>query len=520
MNKVSTDQKARIFSLPVVNLYEKNPSHDGLSLVPEDLAYKKRFVIFEIIDGLIKVAVEDPSDETIFDILDGIKNSTGKKIELFIASPEHITYALEWYKDKDLTKETEEEIEKNTKERGKEAEEKIKIKTPEAPKFTSVEEIFDHAISFGATKIHIECTDKKTKIYYHVNKLHAIADLPVDRGNQLIAEIKDMAHLEASHTHRHGDFSISDKDKFFRFLVTSFPLPIGEKLNIEIEEIDEDRFSLPYLGMRQEQIEDVKKAFKKDKGIFFVVGPEGSGKTSTMYGLIKSFLKKGKRVATLENPIECFLKGADQLEVNPLEGLTYIAGFRKLLSQNYEVIMIEGIRDSQTLKAVFEASEKGKIIIAPLHDKDIFKVFDHLEGMGIGPDMISANVNLIINQRLVLRLCSNCKKQMPQDEILKEGLKLEMEKLLKLENHSNIKLREFKAQKCKSCDMTGFFGHTAIFEIVLMDRRAGELLRTKETQTKEENALSKNGIITLYQDGLLKAFNGTTTLDEISRVVE
>jgi type II secretory ATPase GspE/PulE/Tfp pilus assembly ATPase PilB-like protein len=239
-----------------------------------------------------------------------------------------------------------------------------------------------------------------------------------------------------------------------------------------------------------------------------------------MYALLKMLSQKGRKSATLENPIECYLEGVDQFEVKPLEGLTFFNGFKKLLSQNYDAIMIEGIRDSQTLNAVFEASEQGKIIIAPLLDKSIFTVFDHLEEMGIKPEVISRNLRAVINQRLVLRLCSSCRAKVLHDQEFEEIFKNQLGNLLKEENHSNIKLREFQAGKCKSCEMTGFSGHTGLFEVVLINQDSEKLLRNKRAQTKEDNILKNSGLITLYQDGLLKISEGITTQDEINRVIE
>lgn len=519
MPSLTIDEQARIFNLPIVNLYEKNPSHDGLSLIPETIAFKKRVIVFEIKPDFLKVAIENPQDKDVLGLLEGIKKTTEKPIELFLASRDHITYALEWYKDKDLTKEAEEEIEKNTEERTKEAEEKIKIKQPEKPRFTSVDDILEHAISMGAVKVHIDCVPSETKVFYHINKFHAVATIPESQGKKIISEIKYRAHIEDGHIHKHGDFSISKDDKYYRLLVTSFPLPVGEKLNIEIEELIEDRFTLSYLGMRQEQINLLDKALIKN-GVIFVVGPSGSGKTATMYALLKMLSQKGRKSATLENPIECYLEGVDQFEVKPLEGLTFFNGFKKLLSQNYDAIMIEGIRDSQTLNAVFEASERGKIIIAPLLDKNIFTVFTHLEEMGIRPETISRNLRAIVNQRLVLRLCSACKAKVIHDQEFGETFKNQLGNLLKDKNHSNIKLREFRAGKCKNCEMTGFSGHTGLFEVILVNKDSEKLLRNRKAETKEDNILKNSGVITLYQDGLLKVSEGITTQDEINRVIE
>ena len=515
MLKLSADKKARIFNLPLINLYEKKPVYDALILIEESLASKLRLIPFDLDNTQIKIAVESPENQEVLDILAGLKEKFKKEIKVFVAFPEQINYGLEWYKDNDLSKNQEKYQEKILKEKTKEAEQNLKVKIPQNqfPIFDSAEALIDHAISFKATRIHLDSTPEGAKIYYHIQKLHAISSLSAQQGSKLISEIKKMAHLEEGHVHRHGDFSLVDGQKFYRFLVTSFPLPVGEKINIEIDEIDEHRYTLKSLGILPQQQQELLSETEADSGIYFITGPEGSGRTTTMYALLRLFKEKNKRILTLEKPIDCYFKGVDQVEVNPLKGLTFSLAFKKLF-HNYDVILIEGIRDSQTLDLIFEASSKGKIIIAPLNLKDSLAVFNHLEQMGIEKEKILNNVRAVINQRLVLRLCANCRAKVdlsvPEIEEIKTGLG---------KNPALNKMisKKFEPHQCHNCDQTGFFGHLGIFEVITKNHDFRELIRYNQAN-KQEGYFSKKNIITLYQDGLLKAAEGLTTLEEIKRV--
>jgi len=513
--KLSADKKARIFNLPLINLYEKKPVYDALILIEESLASKLRLIPFDLDNSQIKVAVENPENQEVLDILTGLKEKLKKEIKVFVAFPEQINYGLEWYKDNDLSENQEKYQEKVLKNKAKEAEQNLKVNIPETqlPVFDSAENLIDHAISFKASKIHFDCTPEGAKIYYHIQKLHAISKLSSQQGSKIVTEIKKMAHLEEGHVHRHGDFSLVDGQKFFRFLVTSFPLPVGEKINIEIDEIDQQRYTLKSLGISLQQQEEILSETRNDSGIYFVVGPEGSGRTTTMYALLRLFKEKNKRILTLEKPVDCYFKGVDQVEVEPLKGLTFSLAFKKLF-HNYDVILIEGIRDSQTLDLVFEASLKGKIIIAPLNLKDSLAVFNHLEQMGIEKEKILNNVKVIINQRLVLRLCANCRIKTDLSDSETEEISIELAKNPTL---NKMIAKKFEPHQCHNCDQTGFFGHLGIFEVITKNHDFKELIRYNQAN-KQEGYFNKKNIITLYQDGLLKVTEGLTTLEEVKRV--
>lgn len=519
MVKLTIDQKARLLNIPVVRLFDKRPGYEDLFLIPEDIAFYGKIIVFGSGPDFIKVAAEDPASKEVIDILEGLKKKLKKRIEVFIASPKDIIYGLEWYKDANLSKNKHEKIleEDNSK-----TERKIKREEKQKKdiRFDSVLDIINHAILMSASKIHLECGDNSAKVFYHVKKLHAIADLSKELGEKLISEIREMASIDENHTYKHGDFCLLKGNKYYHILITSFPMLIGEKFNIEVDEFEEDRYDLSYLGMSQQQIESIKKSFKKSSGIYFITGPEGSGRSSTMYGLLLLLAKRKRNIATLENPIECHIEGVEQIKVNPVLGMTYNSGFKKLMSGNFDTIMTEGVRDSETLKLVFDAAKKGKKIIAPLNAKDIFSVFSNLEDMGISIDDIAKHVNLVVNQRLVLRLCSNCEKQKALIKQSEEEIREELRQLPKLSKTSNIKAREFKPNHCKKCDMTGFWGHTALFEVLEISGKTEEIISKKEYLKKEKDVLNSFGISTLAQDGLVKAQKGITTLSEIERVTK
>lgn len=518
MDNVLAEEKARLLNLPVINLYERRPIYESLMLVPENIALKNRIVVFETRREFAEVAVDDPFAKNIFDLLEEVRKKSGKPVQVYVSSPESIDYGLAWYKDVDLDKRSLQEIHKEEKAESAKAEKKFP-KVPKDISFSSINEVLKHAISLGARIIHIECLPNKAKIFYHLKKIHGVSEIPEAKGKKFFQELKTMAHLDDGHTHEQGEFSKEIAGKYFHAVLTFFPLPIGEKVNIEIEESEDDRFKLTYLGMSHEDSALVEKEISKnDSGIFIVTGPNGSGRTSTMYSLLRIFAKKNRKIGTVENPIECYFDGIYQKEVRPEAGITFIAGLRDVLQNGAEVVMIESARDFETIKMIFHEAQKGKAIIVSLHELTLSGAIEHFEKMGIPREDVANNVKLVINQRLVLRLCKNCKKEIPLEENELAEIERNFHNLPKKVNHSNIKIGKFVHSHCMLCNETGFLGHVGLFEILVSSEALKKAVLKGEMTAKEKDLLLEQGTFSFYQDGLKKAQEGITTIEEVLRV--
>ncbi|NTU69342.1 Flp pilus assembly complex ATPase component TadA [bacterium] len=511
---LKADEKARLFGLPVVNLFQKRANYSSLILIPESIAEKYKTICFENNEINIKVATANPEDEFIISFLENLKVSEKKTLEIYVSTPESIEYALEWYKDENLNPEA---LNKELKREKEIIEKKINKFSP-LESYTSLDTILDHAIFSKASEVHLECIPEYARIFYHVNGLHEIAKIPEPVGSKLVGELKQMSHLRSGHIHQKGDFFKLYKNEFYHIVTTIFPMPVGIKVNIEISDMNEDRFNLSRLGMQEETIKSVLHSLRTDNGLFLVTGNFGSGRTYTMYALLSLFMKKGKKVATVENDIDCFIDGFKQLEVRPLEGKTYISGLKEVIQSGYDSILLDGLRDTQTARYVQTEVSRDKIIVVPFSDQTISGAVYHLEELGFTKDQIARDLKLIINQRLLLKLCPNCRVEKSLSPSDKEDIKKEINNLPKTSNHSNIKLKEYMHSGCPSCNATGFSGHIAIFEALPIDDEIRSLIINGTLDIKEKDILKKKGLISLKQDGLIKVSEGVTTLDEIERV--
>ncbi|MEM4260105.1 MAG: ATPase, T2SS/T4P/T4SS family [Candidatus Woesearchaeota archaeon] len=510
---LSVDEKARLLGLPVVNLFQKKANFQSLLLIPESFASKNKIICFDLSEDKIKIATAFPEEDANVLFLEDLKNKEKKIIEVYVTSIDAINYSLEWYKDENIDTNIVEKIEKQKEKE----EQKIKV-IEELKSYSSIDEILDHAIKFKAKEIHLECVPEYARIFYHVNGLHEIAKIPEPSGSKLVNDIKEMSHLRENHIHQKGDFFKLHDNQFFHIITTIFPLPIGIRVNIEINKIEEDRFNLAKLGMQEEVIKKVLNSLKNDNGIYIVTGPPGSGRTYTIYALLSLFLRKGKKISTIENGIECFVDGFNQTEVRPQEGKTYAFGLKQASKNGANVILIDGLRDLQTANIVKNEVYKNKIIIVPFADNSIFQVIYHLEELGFTKEEIVNNLKMIINQRLLLKLCPNCRlEKVPEIEESEEIKKL-INNLPKMSKHSNIKIKEYMHSGCTSCSETGFSGHIGIFEVLPINNEVKDAILKGNIEQKEKELLKNNGLLSLKQDGIIKVLEGITTLSELYRV--
>jgi type IV pilus assembly protein PilB len=511
--QIKSDEKARLLGLPMVNLFQKKANFQSLILIPESFANKNKIVCFESSEDMIKVATSLPEEDSNILFLEDLKNREKKNVEVYVAYPEAINYALEWYKDDAIDPRTIQKID------AKEEQEEKKIKKiTELKAYSSIDDILDHAIFSSAHEVHFDCTPEYARIFYHINGLHEIAKIPEPAGAKIVNDIREMSHLRQNHIHQKGDFFKLYKNNFYHIITTIFPMPVGIKVNIEINELDDDRFNLARLGMQEEVIKKVLHSLKTDSGLFLVTGPAGSGRTYTMYALLSLLMRKGKKVSTIENDIECFIEGFDQIEVRPLEGKTYASGLKQASRKDSNAILLDGLRDMQTTSLVKNEISQNKIVFVPFNDGSISQAIYHMEELGFSKQDIAKDLKLIINQRLLLRLCPNCRleKSLSAEE-KKEDLK-ELNNLPKTSKHSNIKIKEYMHSGCTSCSETGFSGHIAIFEALPVNEEVRDAILKGIFDIKEKEIFRNNGLLNLKQDGLIKVSEGITTIDELDRV--
>lgn len=415
-------------------------------------------------------------------------------------------------------------------------EEKVQPKTEEATKFEKMAEeapvikvvavILRHAVEGKASDIHIEPGRDQTRVRFRTGGvLHSSIFLPVKAHAAIIARIKILSSLKIDETRapQDGRFSAKILDKNIDFRVATFPTTTGEKVAIRVLDPTEGAKSFDDLGLERRNFDVVKKATEQPFGLILSTGPTGSGKTTTLYAILNLLNKEGVNIVTLEDPVEYFVEGVNQSQVRPEIGYGFAQGLRQVLRQDPNIIMVGEIRDEETAALAIHAALTGHIVLSTLHTNNATGVIPRLIDMGVKPFLIPPALSIAIAQRLIGVLCPHCKKKV---EAKKETQALIMKEIETLPQQIKSKLKIsdplilYEPKGCKNCSMRGFSDRIGVFEILEMtDDLASVIVKDPQEQKIIKEAY-RQGMITMRQDGILKALDGITSLEEVLRVAE
>ncbi len=347
-----------------------------------------------------------------------------------------------------------------------------------------------------------------------------------------MARVKILSNLKIDEHQipQDGRFKISSPRYEISFRVSVFPVAEGEKIVMRLLREKGEMLTLEKLGLSPHQLRIVKRNINRPYGMILVVGPTGSGKTSTLYAILNVLNTPEVNIMTIEDPIEYRLPGISQSQVKPKLGFTFATGLRSILRQDPDIIMVGEIRDSETANIAINAAMTGHLVLSTLHTNDAATTLPRLLDMGVLPYLIGSTVNLIIAQRLVRKICRKCIRSYVLDKNLikniENELKIDFNQLLKIlkkekvvaENETIESLRFFKGRGCKECDGEGYKGRTGIFEILEVSKEIGKLINNRASADEIKQQAIKEGMITLLEDGFIKAKNGITTIEEVMRV--
>lgn len=491
-----------------INLKDCDISPEVLFIISEDKAKTHRFTAFDLKEDQLKVAIEDPTSLEALDVLENIKEKNHFGIDLFITSKESIDYALNLYK-----------IFKNPPK----AAEKVRLEPADSStEFQNWSEQMSNMIKKGlsskVSKFHIVPEKEGGNIYYQKGELKAVSSLSKENYKQAISEIKKIIGHEEQKKSQKGQFCLSLDGEKLDLEVSISSTPKGEKATIEVLGESESIYTLEKLGMREKTLEVLDRIIKKPQGMILITGLQGGGRSTTSYAILQILKNQGKKIETLENPIDCLIPGVSQTQVDPKAGLTFASGLKKILKNNPDCVMIEGLRDFETADTAVHSALVGKLIIATLNAKSAFQALSRLIDMGIDSLLLASAVNGIINQRLVLKLCPHCKQEVVSSNEIIEIVKKDLEALPFKELRSNIKLRFYSSFGCEKCKKTGFSGQIGIFEILELNEGLRSLISAK-TPPEEIEKQAIGGIVTLRQDGILKTLDGETSIEEVFRAI-
>jgi type IV pilus assembly protein PilB len=353
--------------------------------------------------------------------------------------------------------------------------------------------------------------------------LHASIFLPLRLLPAIVSRIKILSNMKIDETRvpQDGRFSAKFDAKSVDFRVSSFPTVLGEKVAIRILDPSQWLRNVDDLGLRGRNLELTEKAVKKPYGLILITGPTGSGKTTTLYTLLRSLNKEGKNIVTLEDPVEYFIDGVNQSQIKTEIGYSFASGLRNILRQAPDIIMVGEIRDEETANLTTHAALTGHLVFSTIHTNNASGVIPRLIDLGVKPFLIPPTLTLAIAQRLVRKLCPDCRKKVKPN---KETKNLILQELSRLPEACKKDVGPdpdiFEPTGCKKCGFNGFSGRTGVYEILEMTDNLAELILKEPSESKIAEEASNQGMITMKQDGFLKALEGITTIEEVLRVAE
>jgi type IV pilus assembly protein PilB len=376
--------------------------------------------------------------------------------------------------------------------------------------------IMGGAVILEASDIHIEPLPEKIKMRIRVDGvLQDVIVLEKKIYERLLSRIKLISGMKLNVTDRpqDGHFSVVSSSPF-EIRVSSLPSEYGESIVMRILN-PKSLIDLEELGLRNDLLKIFEKEIKRPNGMIIVTGPTGSGKTTTLYAVLRKIRKPEIKIITIEDPIEYKLEGITQTQVDPKAGYNFATGLRAIVRQDPDVILVGEIRDSETTKIAIQAALTGHLVLTTLHTNDAAGVIIRLQALGGQLINIAPAINMTVAQRLARKVCKKCVKyEKPSKEDL-EKIKKAFEKIKKeIPQFEKIP----KAVGCKDCNFTGYRGRTGIFEIFLVDDELEKFILSSPSVASLKEKLIKKGMIPIYQDGLLKVIEGTTTIEEVERV--
>lgn len=505
-----------------------------VSLIPQEIAMRNKMVAFEKKDGVLKVAMTDPQNLEALNVLSFLAEKEKLEIKTYLVSSKTILDMLDFYAApsemvqeavKSFKSESGGQLVDESSPESRKKEEILK----DAPVTKLVQVIISHAIEGRASDIHIEPMENDFRVRFRVDGvLHVSLILPKEIGPVVVSRVKIMANLKIDEKRKpqDGRFKIVNDNREIDFRVSTLPVIDGEKVVMRILDKTEGIASIDSLGLVGSAWENLRKSMDETYGMILFTGPTGSGKSTTLYALLRILNNEEKNIITLEDPIEYNLEGLNQSQIKPEIGYTFASGLRTILRQDPNIIMVGEIRDSETAELAVHAALTGHLMLSTLHTNTAVGAVPRLIDMGIEPFLLSSALRIVASQRLVRRICSNCKQEITVAESIKQNVLNEIkniapEELKKYGISLDNDIKFYHGKGCDICNGTGLKGRIAIFEVVPIDEEIKNIIVDKEcNESLIEKERDKMGVLTIKQDGILKILMGLTTIEEVERVTE
>ncbi len=533
---------AKEIDMPFVEFDPRQINHDHLILLPERIARQYKAVVFGISpEGKKLLALEDPDDIQAVSFL---RKSLGTDITLHIAPASSIAAALELYRgsiSSELTK-----VISNETPAPEETEPVDEADVAEdSPIAQTVNLLIEYAVKADASDIHIEPRENFVLVRYRVDGILREANkLPRKVLGALVSRIKILSNLKIDERRapQDGRFKIEVNSHVFAVRVSTLPVVDGEKVVMRLLNESSKAMSLESLGYWGTALTNIQSAITESYGMILITGPTGSGKSTSLFSILSMLNKPSVNISTVEDPVEYRIPGINQTQVNPLAGMTFANGLRALLRQDPNIIMVGEIRDSETANLAIQAALTGHLVFSTLHTNNAATSLPRLLDMGIEPFLIASTVRAVVGQRLVRKLCLECRVNYPVDEALKHELDeifhTNDPSIMKSIHELELKARQGLTQNqdpgstdqhivqlwrpnehgCDACGGTGYKGREGIYEVLINSPSLQEKIVANATSDVLEQIAIQEGMLTMQLDGLIKALCGITSIEELLRV--
>jgi type IV pilus assembly protein PilB len=515
---------SRQYGVPSINLKYYEVDASVIKLIPQDTANRYQIVPLSRVGSTLTIAMTDPTN--VF-AMDDIKFMTGFNVEPVVASETAIAEAIsKFYGEthseeeltkvmKDLTGEENADLELAAEEQEMNLAE-LERAAEEAPIIKLVNLILTDAVKRGASDIHIEPYEKELRVRLRIDGiLQPVMTPPMKLRDAMISRVKIMAKLDISEKRLPQDGRIMIKYrrdgqiKDLDFRVSTIPTLYGEKIVMRLLDKENLRLDMTKLGFEPESLVKFERAILRPYGMVLVTGPTGSGKTNTLYSSISRLNTPETNIMTAEDPVEFQLAGVNQVQMKDQIGLNFAAALRAFLRQDPNIILVGEIRDFETAEIAVKAALTGHLVLSTLHTNDAPSTISRLMNMGIEPFLVATSVNLICAQRLVRRICANCREavKIPEQAMLDAGYTPE-----------EIKTTEICVGKgCGTCNKTGYKGRVGLYEVMEINDELRELILVGASALELKKKAVDNGMLTLRKSGLTKVAAGATTIEEVLR---
>jgi type IV pilus assembly protein PilB len=527
-------KKAEKLGIPYLQEIPKI-SEEVLNIISKDISRQHKIIAFEQNGKVAKVGIVDPGNTDALNVLRFISEKKKLEFDLYLISEQMyedmaeqylggaekaIEEAMEMFKGGDIELEDTSATEENVNE-------KENVQSAPVTKLLSV--IIRHAVDGKASDIHIEPINKEYRVRFRVDGiLHSSLSVPKGVGRAIVSRIKILSNLKIDEKRKpqDGRFKVVEDGHSIDFRVSTLPVIDGEKIVLRLLDSQQKMIAIDEMGLVGKGSEILLRNINEPYGIILMTGPTGSGKSTTLYACLDILNKEERNIITLEDPVEYSIGGINQSQINSDIGYTFASGLRSILRQDPNVIMVGEIRDSETAELTIHAALTGHLVLSTLHTNSSIGAIPRLIDMGIESFLLASSLRVVAAQRLVRRICTECRHEAEAPQQIKNYMEEMIQNLPKEEMEKygvdiSKGIRLFEGKGCEACGNTGYKGRIAIFEALEIDKEVKELISEHNgSEAQIQEYANKQNMISMKQDGILKVILGLTTLEEVERVTE